>query len=449
SANGLQNVKIFGRGTIDCRGAVISGGIAPSTVNADSSSTNNVSQLNPIWASGTNGITIDGVACDDSTGWTIDLRGNCTNMTVTNLKLINRQDWQWNDGIDITSSNHATVSHCFVKTCDDAACVKIIGTSPAYSITEDDVVDDTGVGCGFRIGNEAGEDIHDVTATHFNVLGCHRGIDLTHWGQGSGSGLGTWYNIHCRDFRVEKFYGSSTSVTASPTNSTPGNRGSYLICPLRMETDNKGAGVGPIHNVEITRCTFDTLATYVSYLWGNDATNNVSNICLTDVKINGTLISGFNSVFRNMGNTANITFNTNPNPVNYEGENLARTPSGCSPSIYVDSRFNNGESLGTNSTGVGQYVDLTLPSVPAGTYDVKITFRGKADHGQYQGSIDGINVGAVQDQYLNGDAFGLVNDLGEYTFYTAGTHTLRILVTGKNGGSSGYQIGVDTLTLSK
>jgi len=400
----------------------------------------------------TNLATVDGIVGSDSTGWTLECRNTTSNVTISNVKLINRQDWNWNDGIDLDSSHDITVSHCFVKTCDDATCVKTIPlngvTTEGYNITEDDMVMDTGVGCGFRIGNETSANIHDITATNFNVIACHRGLDLTHWGNSSG-GAGTWSMMHFRDFRVETVSGSG--------NALPANRGSYLLTPMRMETDNTGFGVAPITKIEVTRCQFDDYGQYASYLWGNDATNNVNNVCFTDVNIVGNAISGLSSTWAattlvNKGNTSNITFNIDPSSKTNEGENLTYTAGGGAvPFIFSDPGYSNGSALVLGTTAVGQYVDMTLPSVPAGTYYVQVFYRAKPDRAKFTATIDSLALdgGAEHDQYSATDQFGVINDLGEYTFFTAGSHTFRMTASSKNASSSGYQLIVDKVVLHK
>jgi len=442
--SGATNVQIYGRGTIDCRGAVISGGIAPATVNSDGTTANDVAQINPIYTDNTVGVTIYGIVANDSTGFTIQPATGTHNVTITNVKLVNRTDWNWNDGIDFTDSYTGTVSHCFIKTCDDAACAKtgyFSGTGPTHDLTYDDIVADTGVGCGFSVGAETDSDIYNVTCSNFQVISCHRGFDLIHWGSTSGGGTGNWHDIHFVDWRVEKNGGSTANGAAS-------NRGTFYEDPFHLEIfDKYGVGVGPISNVEVTRCTFDQLGPTQSYLWGDSATNNISNVCFTDDTIAGTPISGFSTSVVNKGNTSNITFNTGAS-ITKEGESLTFTPSGCSPFIYSDANYSNGQALVFSSTAVGNYVDMTLPSVPAGTYTVQVYYRAMTDRGQYQATLDGVNQGGIQDQY-GASQYGLFSDLGPKTFYTTGNKVLRMSVTGKNASSSSYQIVVDKVVLFK
>jgi len=440
NTSGASNVQIYGRGTIACRGCKLANYLDPSDP-----ANPNAMQINPIQMTNTNGITIDGVIVNESTAWTVNINAQCQNITITNLKVLNQrpdldgQNWEWNDGIDFSGAHDATVSHCFISTVDDAACAKTgVGGYPTYNITYDDIVADSGHGNGFRVGAETDADIHDVTLSNFNVVYCHRGFDLIHWNAG-----GSWHDIHFVDWRVEK-------VGDTTANGTSTARGQWYNCPFRMEIWNRfGNGVGPISYVEVTRVTFDGLGPIASYLWGDSATNNINNVCFTDLSINGSLINGWGSTLVNKANTSAITWNTSTTPITFEGESLTAVPSGCTTTVVSDARFSNGQAMRIDSSAIGNYVDITLPAVPAGTYGVQVYFNSNVDRGQYQAQIGGVNQGAVQDQYGATQVYGLINDLGPRTIYATGDKVLRMTVTGKSGSSSGYKMLVDKVVLTK
>ena len=62
-------------------------------------------------------------------------------------------------------------------------------------------------------------------------------------------------------------------------------------------------------------------------------------------------------------------------------------------------------------------------------------------------SVDGISVGDVLDQYAGSTTFETV-ELGSVAFPSAGTHTIRLTVTGKSGSSSGYTVSADAFVLT-
>jgi len=294
--SGASNVEVYGRGTIDCRGSKIANYLDPQHHAG-------THQINPIYTNNTNGIQIYGILTSDSTAFTIHPGNGSQNVTIANVKVINRQDWNWNDGIDFTDSHNGTVTHCFVRTCDDACCVKtgyFSETGSAHDITFDDIVADTGVGDGFSAGAETNADIYAITAQNFQVISCHRGIALIHE-----NGIGNWHDMHFLNWRVETVTGGETNP---PT--VVGSRGGFVNCPIHMEIFNKlGNGVGPISIIEVNGVTFDNHGPYASYLWGDSAANNISAVTFTNLTIAGTHITGFNTLMVNKGNTTGTAFN--------------------------------------------------------------------------------------------------------------------------------------------
>jgi hypothetical protein len=98
-----------------------------------------------------------------------------------------------------------------------------------------------------------------------------------------------------------------------------------------------------------------------------------------------------------------------------------------------------------DATKVGDNVAYTVTLAAAGTYDLRVTAKAFPTRGIWQAYLDGIAVGAPQDEYssnLNGTY--ATYDLGSVVVKTAGTHTLKFVVTGHNASSSGYSISFDT-----
>ena len=85
-------------------------------------------------------------------------------------------------------------------------------------------------------------------------------------------------------------------------------------------------------------------------------------------------------------------------------------------------------------------------SVPtAGTYDVRFSTKKHNQRGIGQLSIDGVNVGSPMDQYSAADVW-YETDLGNVTL-TAGSHVIKLAVTGENAASTGYYLAIDTIKL--
>jgi len=90
-------------------------------------------------------------------------------------------------------------------------------------------------------------------------------------------------------------------------------------------------------------------------------------------------------------------------------------------------------------------MDLTTPSLPAGTYQVQFTYKSNTTRGQHTLKVDGTQVGGTVDQYATTQTFPTVT-LGNVTFGSAGAHTIRLTVTGKNASSSNFILSADKFT---
>lgn len=134
-------------------------------------------------------------------------------------------------------------------------------------------------------------------------------------------------------------------------------------------------------------------------------------------------------------------------PVTYQAEALSPVSSGPTFRTFAWYLFPNGTGAILDATKAGDYVTFSVPFAQAGTYDLKVTSKAYFTRGTYQVAVDGVNVGAVQDGYVATEAYDTY-DIGPVTIQTAGTHTFRFQVTGKDPSSQGYTICMDTLTFT-
>ena len=131
--------------------------------------------------------------------------------------------------------------------------------------------------------------------------------------------------------------------------------------------------------------------------------------------------------------------------LSYEAENLTYTPNGATASVQTDVNSSGGKWIELAANGTGQYIDYAIPSVAAGTYQVQMEWKGNGNRGTLQLSVDGANLGPTLDQYATGQTYPTTT-FGTLTFGTAGTHTVRLTVTGKNTSSTGYLLSADKFT---
>ena len=95
----------------------------------------------------------------------------------------------------------------------------------------------------------------------------------------------------------------------------------------------------------------------------------------------------------------------------------------------------------TSSAAIGSFVEFTTTSIPAGTYDLRLTWKSNTNRGQMSMSVDGVTIGTL-DQYGTGTTFP-TRSIGAVTFATAGTHLIRMTSTGKQPAAGTYLLSAD------
>ncbi len=131
---------------------------------------------------------------------------------------------------------------------------------------------------------------------------------------------------------------------------------------------------------------------------------------------------------------------------NYEAENISYTATGATASVQTDTNSSGGKWIELAANGTGQYIDFTIPSTPAGTYQIQMEWKGNTSRGTLQLSVDGANVGSTLDQYSAAQSYP-TTPFGNVTFSSTGTHDVRLTVTGKNASSTAYQLSADKFVL--
>ncbi|HZP59124.1 MAG TPA: TIM-barrel domain-containing protein [Opitutaceae bacterium] len=131
----------------------------------------------------------------------------------------------------------------------------------------------------------------------------------------------------------------------------------------------------------------------------------------------------------------------------YEAENLSYTGAGATTSVQTDTNSSGGKWVQLASNAAGQYIDFTLPNVPAGTYQVQLEYKGLTSRGIVQMSIDGTNLGGTVDEYSAAQSYPTVT-IGSITFASTASHDLRLTVTGKNSSATNYYVSADKFTFA-
>jgi hypothetical protein len=145
--------------------------------------------------------------------------------------------------------------------------------------------------------------------------------------------------------------------------------------------------------------------------------------------------------------TVSLTVTAPTGVLKFEAENLAVTTNGAVlAALQVDTNASNGQWVLFNGNSTGDWVQFTLPSVPAGTYSFKYDYKKNNNRGIVQVSVDGANIGGTIDEYASPSVY-TASTLGNVTL-AAGNHTVRITVTSKNASSSSFTVAADLFTLT-
>ncbi len=112
------------------------------------------------WITGLKAIVKD-IFLTNSAGWTLHAL-DCDEVHITGIRLINNLYGPNNDGIDLSGCRNVMISDCYVKTCDDAVCIKTLEDSRESSnvTVTNCVMQTTCVALKF---GEVAKDIRDIT----------------------------------------------------------------------------------------------------------------------------------------------------------------------------------------------------------------------------------------------------------------------------------------------
>lgn len=134
-------------------------------------------------------------------------------------------------------------------------------------------------------------------------------------------------------------------------------------------------------------------------------------------------------------------------PITLEAENLTSTSSGPAIVVLTDANASGGKYVKLDSTAAGQYIQFTTTSIPAATYQLQLRYKSDPTRGQHKVTVDGAQVGGTIDQYTAGNTYPTAT-IGPVMFTSAGTHTIRLTVTGKNSAASSYTLSADSFILT-
>ena len=230
-------------------------------------------------SSNANGIIFRGVTFKDATGWSLHL-SNSSNIEMTNVKLILDYSVVHADGYDIASCQNVEITNCLGITGDDTFCPK--GSNSNREMKNylfKDCVSYARGGAGCKIGMQAQSKTTNIEFNNIDVIQGYRGFCVAH-----DDGSGEFSNIKFIDIRTEKIWINNT-----------GNRGGqFRPAPFTIWALNDGGKSGNVHDVEVTRCSFESCGTLPSIIKGDIDKGVISNVTFTDLVMNGRTITSAN-----------------------------------------------------------------------------------------------------------------------------------------------------------
>jgi hypothetical protein len=130
----------------------------------------------------------------------------------------------------------------------------------------------------------------------------------------------------------------------------------------------------------------------------------------------------------------------------FEAEALTRTSTpGVATAPNNDVNNSGGVWIALNATAAGQWVEYTLPDIPAGAYRLAMKYKQHTDRGVLSLAVNGTTLGSQLNQYSTTTAYPEVA-FGVVTLATSGNQIVRLTSVGP-GGSGSYKLSSDTFTL--
>lgn len=173
-ADSVENVCIQGKGTIDGNGPAFwePFDTLPRWIKPQEGRVSNMIEINNC-----KNLKISDVLLTSSPEWTLHLF-NCDNVIINGIRIINNLYGPNNDGIDMSGCQNVIISNCYVKTCDDAICLKSFPNSrKSFNVVVTNCILETTC-VAFKVGNETWQDIYDVTFSNSVITKSSRAIGI-------------------------------------------------------------------------------------------------------------------------------------------------------------------------------------------------------------------------------------------------------------------------------
>lgn len=251
------NIKIYGRGTIDGNGY---------------NTRQNKFMANLVVPTATTYFKMDGVLVRDGSFWAVTPI-QAFEVTITNIKILNRFDVTQDDGIDVCESEKVRVIRAIAIGKDDNFSAKTwpykTGTTVPYPYPPQDLKNVFFQDClawtdcyGYKIGQGVWQNQDTVTFRDSVVYNAAVGMGIDHK-----FGTATVSNVEFRNMDIERLHGNAHG------------RASWLAIYIQ----EVGSGVGPIKNVEVTNVRARAIGSQPGWVQGYSDTAMVDGVAFKNI----------------------------------------------------------------------------------------------------------------------------------------------------------------------
>jgi polygalacturonase len=254
------DIKVFGRGTIDGNGY---------------NTRKNKYMAELLVPVGTTNFIADGILVRDSSFWAV-VPIQSENVTLTNIKVLDRFDVTQNDGIDIVESKHVRVRRAIAIANDDSFSTKTwqskVGTTVPFPYAprqQHDVLFEDCLAWTLCYGYKVGAGVHqlqdNIRIRNSVVYKGGVGIGIHHQ-----FGSNVAKNILFENIIIEGLHGA------------PGGRATWLAIHI---ANGGGSGVGPVEDVTLRNIKVRKIGSKDGYIQGFNSTAMVKRVTLSDIYI--------------------------------------------------------------------------------------------------------------------------------------------------------------------
>jgi hypothetical protein len=130
-----------------------------------------------------------------------------------------------------------------------------------------------------------------------------------------------------------------------------------------------------------------------------------------------------------------------------EAATVAGFTAGRVERVFADAAASGGQGVILEGHAVGDFISFTINVPTTGVYGIRPRYKQNNNRGILQLAIDNVNQGAAFDGF-NANVMYPEVDAGTVTL-TAGNHTFKFTVTGKNASSSDFWMAFDYFKLAR